>query len=87
MSREDAVAERNQDLGCEKSISVAHLDIEVCRVTEDGADVLCLGLHIDLLDFTRFCVCIRYALGVLSKSSRESGLVSVLEGCRESSHD
>lgn len=35
-----------------------HLDIEVGGIAKDGADALCLCVHIYFLDFARLCLCV-----------------------------
>lgn len=65
-----------------------NLDVEVCRITEHGADAVRLRLHIDFLYFAGFDV-ILVGLGggvlfwVLSEGCIESSLICLLGGCRE----
>lgn len=65
-----------------------YLDIEVGGVTEDGADALCLCMHINFLDFAGLHIGVIWGTGgrVLCEGGCEGGLASLLrgrgEGCR-----
>ena len=62
-----------------------YLDVEIGRIAEDGADALCLCMHVNFLDFAWFCFGVGLSVleGVFSEGCRESGLVGLLGGCRE----
>jgi len=56
-----------------------YLDVEIGRITEDGADALCLCMHIYFLDFARLRVRVEcISEWVLCKGRCEGGLVGLL---------
>jgi hypothetical protein len=76
--KEGVLKHSNMSIGCKGDGVVRfNLDVEVCRIIEDGFDVFFLLLHTDLLDFAR--------LGRVISVMRRIGTRGISNGGIESS--
>ena len=59
-----------------------HLDVEVLRIVEDGANVFGLRLHVHLLNLTvlQRCIAVGSLLGLVLGESRAQGGLGRLQG-------